>query len=110
ENRESSPFPVPSPGRGEAVLHPRFSILRSRRRGVALLIVLWLMAILTLLMYSFLADMQVEYAVSGGYADGKKAEQLAWSGIDLACATVLNDTQKWQSLNDTTWANNPVAF
>ena len=80
------------------------------RKGVALLIVLWMMAILTLLMYAFLADMQVEYAVSGGYADGKKAEQLAWSAIDLACATVLSDTQKWQSLNDTTWASNPVSF
>jgi DNA uptake protein ComE-like DNA-binding protein len=68
------------------------------------------MAILTLLMYAFLADMQVEYAVSGGYADGKKAEQLAWSAIDYACATVLNDTQKWQSLNDTTWASNPDSF
>jgi DNA uptake protein ComE-like DNA-binding protein len=68
------------------------------------------MVILTLLMYSFLADMQVEYAVSAGYADGKKAEQLAWSAIDLACATVLNDTQTWQSLNDTTWANNPDTF
>jgi DNA uptake protein ComE-like DNA-binding protein len=68
------------------------------------------MAILTLLMYAFLGDMQVEYAVAGGYADGKKAEQLAWSAIDLACATVLNDTQRWQSLNDTTWANNPDNF
>jgi DNA uptake protein ComE-like DNA-binding protein len=79
-------------------------------RGVALLVVLWLMAILTLLMYSFLADMQVEYSVSGGYADGKKAEQLAWSAIDLACVAVLSDTQTWQSLNDTTWANNPDGF
>jgi DNA uptake protein ComE-like DNA-binding protein len=68
------------------------------------------MAVLTLLMYAFLADMQVEYAVSGGYADGKKAEQLAWSAIDLAGATVVNDTQKWQGLTDTTWADNPDAF
>lgn len=78
-----------------------------RRTGVALLIVLWLMAILTLLMYAFLTDMQVEYAVSSGYADGKKAEQLAWSAVDLACATVVNDPQKWQSLTDLTWADNP---
>ncbi|MBV8878888.1 MAG: general secretion pathway protein GspK [Planctomycetaceae bacterium] len=81
-----------------------------RRRGVALLLVLWLMAILTLLMYSFLGDMQVEYSIAGGYGDSRKAEQLAWSAIDLACATVINDTQAWQSLNDTTWANNPTTF
>ncbi len=83
---------------------------KNRRRGLALLVVLWLMAILTLLMYAFLADMQVEYAVSAGYGDAKKAEQLCWSAIDLACATVQNDTQKWQSLNDTTWANNADSF
>lgn len=80
------------------------------RRGVALLIVLWIMAILTLLMYSFLGDMQVEYSIAGGYADTRKAEQLAWSAIDYACATVLSDTQSWQSLNDTTWATNPTNF
>ena len=81
-----------------------------RQKGVALLIVLWMMAVLTLLMYAFLADMQVEYAVSGGYGDGKKAEQLAWSAIDYACATVVNDTQKWQVLDDPTWGNNPDSF
>ena len=81
-----------------------------QRSGVALLIVLWLMAILTLLMYAFLAEMQVEYSIAGGYADSRKAEQLAWSAIDLACATVLNDTQTWQSLNDTTWATNSATF
>src|SRR6185436_3414861 len=89
---------------------PPCSPPRRGRRGVALIIVLWVMAILTLLMYAFLGEMQVEYAVAGGYADGKKAEQLAWSAIDLACATVMNDTQRWQSLNDTTWANNPDNF
>ncbi len=79
-------------------------------RGVALLMVLWLMAILTLLMYSFLGDMQVEYSISGGYGDGRKAEQLCWSAIDLACATVLSDTQTYQTLNDTTWATNSDTF
>jgi len=73
-------------------------------------VVLWIMAILTLLMYSFLGDMQVEYAISGGYGDSRKAEQLAWSAIDVACATVMNDTQAWQSLNDTTWATNETTF
>ncbi len=66
--------------------------MKTSRKGVALLLVLWIMAILTLLMYSFLGDMQVEYSIAGGYGDSRKAEQLAWSAIDLACATVLNDT------------------
>jgi DNA uptake protein ComE-like DNA-binding protein len=68
------------------------------------------MAILTLLMYSFLGDMQVEYSIAGGYGDTRKAEQLCWSAIDLACATVLSDTQTYQTLNDTTWATNADTF
>jgi len=84
--------------------------MKADRKGVALLIVLWIMAILTLLMYSFLGDMQVEYAIAGGYGDSRKADQLCWSAIDLACATVVNDTQTWQSLNDTTWATNSTTF
>lgn len=92
--------------------NPQFQIASSNRgrKGVALLMVLWIMAILTLLMYSFLGDMQVEYAISGGYGDSRKAEQLAWSAVDLACATVLNETQTWQGLADTTWADNPTTF
>jgi type II secretory pathway component PulK len=84
--------------------------VKTSRKGVALLLVLWIMAILTLLMYSFLGDMQVEYSIAGGYGDSRKAEQLCWSAIDLACATVVNDTQTWQSLNDTTWATNSATF
>lgn len=98
---------IPNPG-GRI---PTSSLPRGgRRKGVALLVVLWLMAILTLLMYAFLADMQVEYAVSSGYGDVRKAEQLCWSAIDYAAATVQNDLQKWQSLNDTTWATNADSF
>lgn len=79
------------------------------RRGIALLIVLWLMAILTLLMYAFLSEMQVEYALAGGYAEEKQAEQLAWSGIDRASAWVEQDTQAWHGLNDV-WSHDDVRF
>jgi type II secretory pathway component PulK len=84
--------------------------MRNPRSGVALVIVLWLMAILTLLMYAFLADMQVEYSIGTGYADGKKAEQLAWSAIDAACAAVLNDTRTYQGLNNDPWTDDPSNF
>lgn len=81
-----------------------------RRRGVALLIVLWLMAALTLLLYAFLGQMQVEYSLSGSYADEKKAEQLAWSAIDFACVSIDNNTQPWHGPNDTAWYHNPDRF
>ncbi|HLY73644.1 MAG TPA: hypothetical protein VKU80_05955 [Planctomycetota bacterium] len=80
------------------------------RSGIALIIVLWLMAILTLLMYAFLADMQVEYSIGAGYGDGKKAEQLAWSAIDAACAALLNDTRPYQGLNNDPWTADPSNF
>ncbi len=60
--------------------------------GVALILVLWIMAILTLLMYAFLAEMQVEYALASGFGEERKAEQLAWSAVDLACAMAENET------------------
>ena len=77
--------------------------------GVALIVVLWIMAILTLLMYAFLAEMRVEYALSGGFGERKKAEQLAWSGIDQAIATVENDPKPWQDLNDL-WSHDEERF
>ena len=80
-----------------------------RRRGVALIVVLWLTAALTLLMYAFLGEMQVEYSLAGSYGDEKKADQLAWSAIDRACVTVDNDTQGWQGPNDY-WYNNPSFY
>jgi type II secretory pathway component PulK len=77
--------------------------------GVALLIVLWLMAVLTLLMYAFLSEMQVEYAVAGGFAEEKQAEQLAWSAIDRASAWVAADPQPWQGLGDA-WSHDDLRF
>lgn len=84
--------------------------MTKRRSGIALIIVLWLMAILTLLLYAFLADMQVEYSVGVSYGDGKKAEQLAWSAIDAACAALLNDTRPYQGFNNDPWTNDPSNF
>lgn len=78
-------------------------------RGSALIVVLWIMAILTLLMYAFLAEMQVEYALAGGFADGKKAEQLAWSAVDLACARVQSSTSPQHKLDDP-WSHDADEF
>lgn len=79
------------------------------RRGSALIIVLWIMAILTLLMYAFLSEMRVEYAIAGNFADEKKAEQLAWSAIDLATITAVNDTRTSHALTEL-WADDESRF
>ncbi len=57
-----------------------------RRRGVALIVVLWISAILTLLLYAFLMESEVEYALAEGYGRRRKAEQVALSGVDKAIA------------------------
>ncbi len=76
---------------------------------MALIIVLWIMAVLTLLMYAFLTDMQVEYALAGYFGEEKKAEQLAWSGIDLACARLAEDVKPWHQLTDP-WSNDAQQY
>jgi len=88
-----APLEVPPPRRGAG--------------GSALILVLWLMAILTLLLYAFLAEMQVEYALAGGFASEKRAEQLAWSAIDLACARLINETTPQHKLDDL-WSHDPT--
>lgn len=82
---------------------------RSAVRGVALIVVLWMMAILTLLLYAFLGEMQVEYALAGGFGDEKKAEQLAWSAVDAACANLAADIKPWHELIDL-WSDDEVNF
>jgi type II secretory pathway component PulK len=83
---------------------------RGRESGVALIVVLWILAILTLLMYSFLSQMRIEYALSAGYADEKKAEQLAWSAIDFGCAAALNNTKTSHALTDVEWSDDDFRF
>ncbi len=78
----------------------------SRRLGSALVAVLWLMAILTIMVYAFLSEMQVEYSLAAGFAQEKQAEQLAWSAIELACAIALNEAQPPNKLDDT-WSHDP---
>jgi type II secretory pathway component PulK len=69
---------------------------------VALIIVLFLSALLTLLMYSFLRQMQVEYSLATSAGREAQARQLAWSAVEkaqvvLAAETtpVFSPTTKW---------------
>jgi hypothetical protein len=61
---------------------------RKRDRGVALIIVLFLSAILTLLMYTFLREMQVEYSLAVSCGREAQARQLAWSAVEKARVTL----------------------
>ena len=65
---------------------------RRRDRGVALIVVLFLSAILTLLLYSFLREAQVETSLSNGFGREKQAEHLAWSAIEKGAAALMDET------------------
>jgi type II secretory pathway component PulK len=68
------------------------------------------MAVLTLLMYAFLGEMQVEYALAGGFGEEKKAEQLAWSAMDVGCAAAANDTLAFHQLTDASWSHDDSQY
>jgi type II secretory pathway component PulK len=81
--------------------------IRSRKdRGVALIIVLFLSAILTLMMYAFLREMQVEYSLAASLVAEKQAGQLAWSAIEKAMVTAQADTAAFAGAQSP-WYNNP---
>jgi len=74
-----------------------------------LIIVLFLAAILTLMMYAFLREMQVEYSLAASLASEKQAEQLAWSAIEKAIVTVQADTAPYAS-TQSAWYNNATEW
>ncbi len=62
-----------------------------RDQGVALIAVLFLAAMLTLLLYAYLREAQVEAALANGYGREKQAECLAWSAIEKGGAALISD-------------------
>jgi len=64
---------------------------RRRDRGIALIVVLFLSAVLTLLMYSFLQEMQVEYSLATSCGREAQARQIAWSAVEKAIAVLAAD-------------------
>ena len=81
-----------------------------REGGVALVVVLWIAAILTALLYAFLSRSRVEYALAAGFGDEKKAEQLAWSAIEAGRAAALNHLKGWHALSDPEWSHDELRF
>ena len=79
------------------------------QKGIALIVVLWISAILTLLLYAFLIEMRAEAALSDSYGARKKAEQVALSAIDKAIVTIESDRRTHHTLTDA-WAHSDGAY
>lgn len=65
---------------------------RRKDRGLALIIVLFLSALLTLLMYTFLREMQVEYSLATSGGREVQARHLAWSAVEKARVILAAET------------------
>jgi general secretion pathway protein K len=87
---------------------------RPRERGVALLLAILVVAVLTVIVLPFLYDGRVERAVAANLYTGLQASHLARSGVVFAEALLRDDMQTSNAYDglDETWAkfnNVPIA-
>jgi hypothetical protein len=72
--------------------HPTFIARRSRERGVALILTLAILALVTLLLIAFVTSMRVENMASGNYNSLVAARELARGAVDQAVAQIRQAT------------------
>jgi general secretion pathway protein K len=64
---------------------------RGDERGIALIMVIWMLAVLSLIAASFLAEARVEVRRAGNLIARARAEALADAGVQLAIARLMRD-------------------
>lgn len=64
---------------------------RRRRRGLILVLALWMIVVLSLVAYSLAYEMQMEMTLTGHRRDGLRALELARLGVARAVADLKND-------------------
>ena len=67
----------------------RLSALRKNQRGFALVMVIWGLALLSLMAAAFMAEARTELRKTGNLRDRAQAEALAEAGINLAIARLV---------------------
>lgn len=72
----------------------------NRRKGVALLMVLWISALLTLGLYSLLLVARIQTGHADHYAAEARTRQLAMSGVDAATSALEADEKIVDTLGD----------
>jgi general secretion pathway protein K len=65
-----------------------------RERGIALVLVLWVMALLAVMMAGFASDARTELKAARNQADAAEARAIADTGVSLALLNVLENTQE----------------
>src|SRR5689334_11474867 len=70
---------------------------RARQRGIALVLVLWVMALLAVMVVGFAGDARTELKLARNQADAAQARAIADTGVSLALLSVLDNNE------DTAW-------
>ena len=66
---------------------------RKGERGIALLVVIFVVATLSILVLEFMHSTRIHLYIAGNIADGMKAFYLAKSGVSVAAGAMLEDAQ-----------------
>jgi general secretion pathway protein K len=82
---------------------------RSQPRGVAMVLVLWIIMVLSLLIGGFAFTMQVEMQVASFSRKELKAEMLARAGIEVARMQLMLHIEPYDALNQD-WVTNQTLF
>ncbi|HEV2552088.1 MAG TPA: hypothetical protein VGU20_32570 [Stellaceae bacterium] len=69
----------------------------ARQRGIALVLVLWVMALLAVMVVGFAGDARTELKLARNQADAAEARAIADTGVSLALLNVLDNNE------DTAW-------
>lgn len=85
-------------------------------RGMALMVVLWILAFLTIIFTTFTFSMRTELAAAGNFRDQAESYYLAEAGVYRAAAEIINadrdvppDSKNYDALNEH-WHTNPAAY
>jgi general secretion pathway protein K len=67
---------------------------RTRQRGIALVLVLWVMALLAVMVVGFASDARTELKLARNQADAAEARAIADTGVSLALLNVLDNNEE----------------
>lgn len=75
------------------------------RRGLVLVLVLWIVAMLTVVMYTAIFASRTDYTLSASFEREEKIKHIAMSGVEYAIAELLADTNNFDTVTRTWFKN-----
>jgi type II secretory pathway component PulK len=76
-----------------------------RDKGLVLVLILWIVALLSVIMYTALFASRTDYSLASNYEKEEKIKQIGLSGVEYAIAELLADQNNYQTLTQS-WSKN----